>query len=263
MKIPLSAELLLCVPLFCAAVQQADAQALQRALPADARPGEQYGRAVGRVTAVAERNSRVNGYPGGAVASAQATGYESVPAAGARQPAPATSAPSQATADLEGLFWLLVMNSTNPADFEAYLQQFPNGAFRHLAQNRLAELRAQIDFGDDTGRFARDGECDDPRFRGAGMGLADIDHRGHDATDCRQLFDSGLVTLRPVYFGGPDGSSIDFGDDSSRWANDGECDDTRFTGDPSYLGITFDDGHVGRDASDCRQLFHEGHIRLK
>ena len=33
------------------------------------------------------------------------------------------------------------MNSTNPADFEAYLQQFPNGVFRALAQNRLAALR--------------------------------------------------------------------------------------------------------------------------
>ena len=28
---------------------------------------------------------------------------------------------------------------------------------------------------------------------------------------------------------------IDFGDDSSRWANDGECDDTRFAGDPEHL----------------------------
>ena len=33
------------------------------------------------------------------------------------------------------------MNSTNLADFEAYLEQFPNGVFRLLAQNRLAALR--------------------------------------------------------------------------------------------------------------------------
>ena len=34
------------------------------------------------------------------------------------------------------------MNSANPADFEAYLAQFPNGVFRALAENRLAALRA-------------------------------------------------------------------------------------------------------------------------
>ena len=34
------------------------------------------------------------------------------------------------------------MDSTNPAEFEAYLAQFPNGVFRALAEARLAELRA-------------------------------------------------------------------------------------------------------------------------
>ena len=42
----------------------------------------------------------------------------------------------------ENLFWQSIMNSTNPADFEAYLLQFPAGAFRVLAENRLAVLRA-------------------------------------------------------------------------------------------------------------------------
>ena len=44
------------------------------------------------------------------------------------------------------------MNSTNPADFEAYLTQFPNGVFRALAQNRLAALRAPA--GPEAGRAA-------------------------------------------------------------------------------------------------------------
>ena len=35
-----------------------------------------------------------------------------------------------------------MMNSTNPADFEAYLWQFPTGVFRALAQNRLTALRS-------------------------------------------------------------------------------------------------------------------------
>ena len=50
-----------------------------------------------------------------------------------------------ATAEQDNLFWQSIMNSTNPADFEAYLAQFPSGVFRALAENRLAELRAPAD----------------------------------------------------------------------------------------------------------------------
>ena len=39
------------------------------------------------------------------------------------------------------MFWQSIMGSTNPADFEAYLSQFPAGAYRALATNRLATLR--------------------------------------------------------------------------------------------------------------------------
>ena len=42
-------------------------------------------------------------------------------------------------------FWQSITTSTNPAEFAAYLEQFPNGVFRTLAQNRLQELRAQAD----------------------------------------------------------------------------------------------------------------------
>ena len=45
----------------------------------------------------------------------------------------------------ENLFWQSIVNSTNPAMFEAYLAQFPNGVFRALAEARLAELRAPAD----------------------------------------------------------------------------------------------------------------------
>ena len=59
---------------------------------------------------------------------------------------PAASAAAQqaptATPEQETVFWQSIMNSTNPADFEAYLAQFPNGVFRALAEVRLAELRA-------------------------------------------------------------------------------------------------------------------------
>ncbi len=55
---------------------------------------------------------------------------------------PATPVPPSAGAELEGLFWQSVMKSTNPAEFEAYLAQFPNGVFRALAEARLVALRA-------------------------------------------------------------------------------------------------------------------------
>ena len=47
-----------------------------------------------------------------------------------------------ATAEQENLFWQSIVNSTDPADFEAYLEVFPNGVFRRLAENRLAALRS-------------------------------------------------------------------------------------------------------------------------
>ena len=62
-----------------------------------------------------------------------------------------------------------------------------------------ASLAAQsVDFGDDASQFAKDGECDDMRFVGAGMTdtpLLDSDIK-HDATDCRAAFNQGRLSLR-------------------------------------------------------------------
>ena len=144
----------------------------------------------------------------------------------------ASSAPAQtvsATAEQENLFWQSIMNSANPAEFEAYLMQFPNGVFRALAQARLAALRVpgsapspvdaprvgpttgaaadvrpptrreSVDFGDDTSAWARDGECDDPRFEGPGMAAHSVEENlGRDATDCRRLFESGQLSVRDI-----------------------------------------------------------------
>ena len=52
----------------------------------------------------------------------------------------AASHPVTASPEQENLFWQSIMNSANPADFESYLEQFPNGVFRSLAQNRLKAL---------------------------------------------------------------------------------------------------------------------------
>ena len=59
---------------------------------------------------------------------------------GSRPPAP-TGAAVADSGGLEVVFWQSIQNSTNPVEFEAYLEQFPNGVFRVLAQARLAALR--------------------------------------------------------------------------------------------------------------------------
>ena len=76
-----------------------------------------------------ERPGAVGASPSGPVAAA------------ASQPAASGAAAQQATAELEALFWQSIVNSTDPANFEAYLEEFPNGVFRRLTQNRLAALR--------------------------------------------------------------------------------------------------------------------------
>ena len=50
--------------------------------------------------------------------------------------------PDRATEELraETVFWESVRSSTDPADFRAYLEQYPQGRFAALARNRLAGL---------------------------------------------------------------------------------------------------------------------------
>ncbi|WP_375599035.1 hypothetical protein [Devosia sp. Naph2] len=117
-----------------------------------------------------------------------------------------------------------------------------------------------IDFGDDTSDWARDGECDDPRFVGSAMAveLEDVDI-GRDATDCRTAYEAGSITL--VGDGDPAMmADIDFGDDTSEWANDLECDDPRFAG--AGMASELDDINTGRDATDCRTAYEDGTITL-
>ena len=67
----------------------------------------------------------------------------SAPAVAAQASASAP-APPAATAEQENLFWQSIANSTNPAEYEAYLAQFPNGVFSALARVRLAALRSPV-----------------------------------------------------------------------------------------------------------------------
>lgn len=64
-------------------------------------------------------------------------------------PAPATTASTPAAqpasessvSQAEVVLWKTIQNSTNPSDFQAYLQQYPNGAFASLARNSLTKLQ--------------------------------------------------------------------------------------------------------------------------
>jgi hypothetical protein len=123
-----------------------------------------------------------------------------------------------------------------------------------------------IDFGDDTSQWANDGECDDPRFAGAAAAteLLEADN-GHDATDCRAAYEAGTVALKDDTSGAAPADTAtatlpDFGDDTSEWANDGECDDPRFTGPGSATELL--DVDMMHDATDCRTAFEDGKVTL-
>lgn len=142
-----------------------------------------------------------------------------------------------------------------------------------MAQSNSTPSASSIDFGDDSSDWAKDGECDDPRFAGEGMAdqLVDEDIL-KDATDCKAAFDAGKITLKddtatapPAVVdvnpsAAPKASDIDFGDDSSEWAKDGECDDPRFTGPGSADELVDED--MLKDATDCKAAFEAGTVTL-
>ena len=64
-------------------------------------------------------------------------------------------------------------------------------------RDRAPATTDTLDFGDDAGVWARDGECDDPRFSGEGAAQTQLDSdTNHDATDCRSLLNMGRIALR-------------------------------------------------------------------
>lgn len=58
-----------------------------------------------------------------------------------------------------------------------------------------------------------------------------------------------------------DGQTINFGDDSSQWANDAECDDPRFAGPGTHEVLLAED--IYRDATDCMKLLQAGLITYR
>ncbi|MCY3843305.1 MAG: ankyrin repeat domain-containing protein [Acidobacteria bacterium] len=140
--------------------------------------------------------------------------------------------------------------------------------------DNAAALMIARDFGDDSGAWPNDGECDDGRFTGEGMGVRS--EVGRDASDCYGLFNVGRIRWRSagerespgeerVRLVDPEEppsvaedvvADEDFGDDSGLFPNDGECDDARFTGEG--MGFTF---QVRQDGTDCSTLLNAGRIR--
>lgn len=135
-----------------------------------------------------------------------------------------------------------------------------------------AAYAQNIDFGDDNGKFAKDGECDDMRFSGPGMTdttLIDSDIR-HDASDCRSAYNQGRLTYQGGRRNGDttpaaatgDADRIQWGDDTSKYAKDGECDDKRFQG-AGMTSTPLLDSDIKHDATDCRAAFRQGRLQLR
>ncbi|TFW07524.1 formylglycine-generating enzyme family protein [Oxalobacteraceae bacterium OM1] len=60
----------------------------------------------------------------------------------ASTPAVAGVMPKDSAEQVELTFWESIKDSNQPGDYEAYLQQYPNGRFAALAKSRIARLRA-------------------------------------------------------------------------------------------------------------------------
>ena len=116
----------------------------------------------------------------------------------------------------------------------------------------------------ETYEYAKDGECDDRRFIGTGMAsVLDRADDGKDSIDCSALLDVGLIhrVSKEAGIAATHCSAIDFGDDASPFANDGECDDICFDGPGTASSISIDD--LLHDADDCSAQCERGKIWLR
>lgn len=121
-----------------------------------------------------------------------------------------------------------------------------------------------FEFGDDSSEYARNGQCDDPRFAGVGMAPSLLtEDIMRDATDCMRQFNLERIRWARTReeWDRAQCSTIDYGDNSSEWARDNECDDPRFTGPGTHSVLLFQDTQA--DARDCRVLCQNGRVWLR
>ena len=77
----------------------------------------------------------------------------------------------------------------------------------------------------------------------------------------KYLVYTGVLALTLVGTGAQ-AETIDFGNDSSEWSNDGECDDGRFSG-PGMTTTPLLEEDVMADATDCRNAFQAGQLMIR
>ena len=109
----------------------------------------------------------------------------------------ADNASAGVLAQQETVFWQSISGSQNPTDFQAYLEQFPNGVFARLARNRVAAFSAPPGDPPTTDRP----DSDQPRVLEPGTVFRDCD-------DCPDLvvvpagtFQMGLAEVQVSTFG--------------------------------------------------------------
>lgn len=123
---------------------------------------------------------------------------------------------------------------------------------------------AGLSFGNNAGDYPKDGKCDDPRFTGGGMASAlHVNNIGKDASDCRRLYNAERIRLARTRdeWDVEQCQAVDFGDNASYRAQNGICDDPRFTG-PGVDEFLVPD-NLRTDAADCQALCYSGEVWLK
>lgn len=86
-----------------------------------------------------EADARAGAWLTGPTIERMRAGFGVEPAASGTSGSSASAAPGDPSIELA--FWQAIAGSDDPADFEAYLAQWPDGAFAALATNRLGRLR--------------------------------------------------------------------------------------------------------------------------
>jgi hypothetical protein len=123
---------------------------------------------------------------------------------------------------------------------------------------------AGINFGDDSGDWPKDGECDDRRFFGGAMASnLGWEFVGRDATDCKAALQAGSIAIwnEAASMAATQCTAIDFGDDTGPYPNDSECDDVRFEGRGTASVLNLE--NLGKDASDCSAQCTFGIVSLR
>lgn len=104
---------------------------------------KRYDEAISRLTDAMERAPQDKQAGLGELRKQCFTAESGAPPPGSSPAVPAVNnpAPEATTTQAEIVLWKSIENSTNPADFQTYLSQYPTGAFAALAQRHLSDAQ--------------------------------------------------------------------------------------------------------------------------